>query len=317
MTRTLLPAAPFRRVIGCDVGKTSVVAFDTSTGHTSTIPNRPEHLARFAAAFDPACLVVCEATGGYEAALLQAMLDAGVPAHRADARRVKAFIRSLGILGKTDAIDARALAQYGQERHGQLARWQAPDPARDQLQALVLARRDFVEQRTACTNRTNAPGADAAQPYLQTLLNCLTAQITAIDTAIAALVQTHPPLTKAARTLHTINGVGATTAAALLALMPELGQLSRHQAAALAGLAPHPNQSGASTAYRRTKGGRPEVKRILFMAALSASRYNPSLASFYKRLIAHGKKPIVALVAVMRKLIIICNAKLKPKPATI
>jgi transposase len=303
--------------IGCDVGKASIVVFDTSTGQTSTLPNRPEELARFAAALDPTCLVVCEATGGYEAALLQAMLDAGVPAHRADARRVKAFIRSFGILGKTDAIDARALARYGEERYGQLARWQAPDLARDQLQALVLARRDFVEQRTACANRIAAPSADATQPYLQCLLDCLTDQVKAIDTAIAALVQTHPPLTAATHTLQSIAGIGATTAAALLALMPELGRLSRHQAAALAGLAPHPNQSGASNAYRQTKGGRPEVKRVLFMAALSASRYNPSLASFHQRLVARGKKPIVALVAVMRKLIVICNAKLRHTPNAI
>ena len=181
----------------------------------------------------------------------------------------------------------------------------------------MLARRDFVTQRTACANRLNAPGANAVQPYLQRLLDCLADQIKAIDAAVAALTQTHPPLTAATHTLQSIAGIGATTAAALLALMPELGQLSRQQAAALAGLAPHPNQSGARTAYRHTKGGRPEVKRTLFMAALSAARHNPSLASFHKRLVARGKKPIVALVAVMRKLIVLCNAKLRINQAAI
>ena len=106
-------------------------------------------------------------------------------------------------------------------------------------------------------------------------------------------------------------GVGAATAAALLALMPELGQLDRRQVAALAGLAPHPRQSGATEAYRRTRGGRPEVKRVLFMAALSAARYNETLRIVYQRLLANGKCKLVALTAIMRKLIVIANAKLR------
>ena len=112
--------------------------FDSHTGQTQTIPNRPAELQRFAAALDPTCLAICEATGGHETALLEALVNAERAAHRADARKVKAFIRSFGTLAKTDAIDARALAGYGQERHAKLARWQAPDPQRDQLQALVL-----------------------------------------------------------------------------------------------------------------------------------------------------------------------------------
>ncbi len=139
---------------------------------------------------------------------------------------------------------------------------------------------------TACTNRIAAPGADAAPPFPQRPLDCLTDQIKAIDAAVAALVHAHPPLTAAT---HTPQSIGAVTAAAPLAPMPELGQLSRHQAAALAGLAPHPKQSGARNAHRRTKAGRPKVKRVLVMAALSASRYNPNLASFRKQLVANGK----------------------------
>lgn len=310
------PACP-TRFIGCDVGKRSIVAFDSHTGHTTTFPNQANALADFAAALDPACLVVCEATGGYETGLLDALLQAQRPAHRADARKVHAFIRSFGTLGKTDAADARALARYGQERHAQLARWHAPDPHRATLQALVLARRDFVEQRTACTNRLQAPGSEAAQPYLRTLLTCLADQIKHLDAAIDALIKTHAPLRHAAQTLRTIKGVGPATAAALMALMPELGRVSRHQAASLAGLAPHPNQSGAADSYRRTKGGRPEVKRVLFMAALSAARHNPDLSRFHRNLTARGKKPIVALVAVMRKLIVIANAKLRATPCAI
>ncbi len=303
--------------IGCDVGKASIVVFDSRDERTTTIPNRAEELASFAASLDDSCLVICEATGGYEAALLGAMVAASIPAHRADARKVKAFIRSFGTLGKTDAIDARALKRYGRERHAKLARWQAPDKYREQLQELVLTRRDFVDQHKACKNRLDAPQAHNVAAYLGALEQCLRAQIEAIETAIEDLIRTHAPLEAAAKTLRGVAGIGATTAAALIALMPELGQMNRRQAASLAGLAPHPNQSGASDAYRRTRGGRPQVKNVLFMAALSAARHNKDLNAFYQRLKAAGKKPIVALVAVMRKLIVICNAMLRQKTAAI
>ena len=115
----------------------------------------------------------------------------------------------------------------------------------------------------------------------------------------------------AVNTLVAIEGMGAKTATALIALMPELGSLARRQAAALAGLRPDPRQSGELDAYRRTRGGRPEVKRVLFMAALSARKHNPTLKAFFERLVLAGKKPLVAITAIMRKLVVIANAKLK------
>jgi len=303
--------------IGCDVGKTSIVVFDSRDGRIRTVPNRPDELAAFAGELDQTCLVICEATGGHEAVLLRAMIMAAIPAHRADARKVKAFIRSFGTLGKTDAIDARALARYGQERDGRLARWQAPDEHRDQLQALVLTRQDFVAGQQAARNRLTAPGAEIVTPYLEQLLDCLETEIRAIEAAIEALIGRHKPLDEAAKTLRAVAGIGPTTAAGLVALMPELGRLNRRQAAALAGLAPHPRQSGASDAYRRTKGGRPEVKRLMFMAALSAVKHHQNLKAFYQRLVSNGKKKLVALTAVMRKLIVICNARLRDAPGAI
>lgn len=308
MTQTTCPPTHF---LGCDVGKASIVVFDSRDGRTRTIPNKAKELAAFAATLDATCLAVCEATGGYEAVLLDALLAARRPAHRADARKVKAFIRSFGTLGKTDAIDARALARYGQERHAQLARWQAPDVQRDKLQAMVLTRRDLVDQRLACKNRLGAPGSAAVAPYLKKLLACLNAQIAAIEAAARALIKAHPPLDKAVRLLCAMKGMGFLTAASVLALMPELGSTDRKQVACLAGLAPHPSQSGAKDAYRRTKGGRPEVKNVLFMAALTAAKHDPKMKAFYQRLIAQGKKKLVATVAVMRKMIVIANAILR------
>ena len=304
------PTTP-TRFIGCDVGKAEIVIFDSHSAVTRTVRNTPAALALVAAELDHTCLVVCEATGGYEAELLAAMTTAGRAAHRADARKVKAFIRSFGTLGKTDAIDARALARYGQERHPKLGLWQGQDPTRDRLQALVLTRNDLVAQRTACANRLAAPGAEPVRHHLEPLLTCLDTQIKALQSDIDALIGATQSLRQANAALRTIPGIGATTAAALLALMPELGRLNRRQAAALAGLAPHPNQSGGKDAHRRVKGGRPDVKRSLFMAAMAAARHGKTLRQTYLRLLANGKKPLVALTALMRKIIVIANAKLR------
>jgi transposase len=306
------PAKAPVSLIGCDVGKASIVIFDSRDNRTRSIHNRTEDLALFAASLDANCLIVCEATGGYEAALLAAMVTAAIPAHRADARKVKAFIRSYGTLGKTDAIDARALAVYGAERHTSLVRWQARDTYRGQLQSLVLTRKDLVETRVAYTNRLAAPGSGYAKIYLEALRDALNVQIEAIEAATKALIRDNEPLKQAVKTLTKITSIGFTTASALLALLPELGSVDRWQIASLSGLAPHPNQSGFTDGYRRTKGGRPEVRRALFMAALSAARHHKTLRPFYEKLVANGKKKMVALVAVMRKLIIICNAVLRP-----
>ncbi len=299
------------RFIGCDVGKASITVFDTASGQARTIPNRLPDLRRLARGLGPECLVVCEATGGYETRLLDAVLAAGVPAHRADARKVKAFIRSFGTLGKSDAIDAEALARYGAERHASLARWQPPDPVREELQALVLTRIDLVRMRQAQVNRLAAPGAAAVAGVLRAVLREIVAQLRAIEARIAALLRQHPVLARQAAVLNGIRGVGAVTAAALLALMPELGHVSGKQAAALAGVAPHPHESGQRVGYRRTRGGRPEVKRSLFMAALTASQGEGALAEAYRRLVARGKKPIVAITVVMRKLVVVANARIR------
>lgn len=297
--------------IGCDVGKAEIVVFDSRSGHVTSLRNEPETLAAFAATLDETCLAICEATGGYEAHLLAALTNAGRTVHRADARKVKAFIRSFGTLGKSDRIDARALAQYGRERHDRLARWQPRDHQRDQLQLMVATRRELVRQRAACRNRQQAPGTAGVAARLHRLVKAIDEEISGLEADIEALITACEPLARTVRILRGITGIGPATAAQLTALMPELGSMGRRQAAALAGLAPHPKQSGATDAYRRTRGGRPEVKLALFMAALSAARHDPALRCFYKRLCNNGKKPIVALVAVMRKLVIIANARIR------
>lgn len=304
------------RFIGCDVGKESIVVFDSASGQTRSLPNRKADLTRFARTLDDSCLVICEATGGYESRLLEAMLAAGRAAHRADARKVKAFIRSFGTLGKTDAIDARALARYGEERHQSLARWDTPDPIHQEIQALVLLRADLVRTRQAQRNRLAAPGmrgpeAVVAGGCLRALVRGLQAQIAVIEARLRTLIAAHPQLGHDEAVLRSIKGVGPATAATLLALMPELGRISGKQAACLAGVAPHPRQSGASDGYRSTRGGRAEVRPVLFMAALVAAHHNNALREVYERLVANGKKRLVAVTALMRKIIVIANAKLR------
>jgi transposase len=155
--------------IGADVDKATIVVEDSRDGRIRIVRNKRKDLVAFAARLDPTCLVICEATGGYEMELLAVLLEAGIPAHRADARRVKAFIRSHGTLGKTDRIDAAGLTRYGRERHASLPRWQARDDQRDQLHALVQARHDLVADHTAYTNRRAAPGSQPARRYLDAI----------------------------------------------------------------------------------------------------------------------------------------------------
>lgn len=299
------------RFVGCDVGKTTLVFAEHGQSATTGIANRRADIEAFVSGLDASCLLACEATGGHEALLLNVVTAMGFAVHRADARKVKAFIRSHGILGKTDAIDARQLALYAKERHESLPLWQEPNQNRQKLQSLVLTRQDMVADRVAWNNRLKAPGTEQAQAHMRTILACFETRIAAIEAEIATLLKTTPDLARDEQVLAAIPGIGPATAATLIALMPELGTLDRRQAAALAGLAPHPRQSGASNGYRRTKGGRPLVKKAVFMAALSASRTNPQLCQTYQRLVKAGKKPIVALTAIMRKLVVIANAKMR------
>jgi len=299
------------RILGCDVGKQEIVVYDKARNRLTRLPNQADALEAFAASLDPDCFVVCEATGGYELALLSALLCAGVPAHRADARKVKAFIRSFGTLGKTDAIDARALARYAEERRRDLPLWRARDEDRVRLQSFVLARRDLVADRLAYANRRDAPNAGPLRAHYDSLLREFEARIQALDAEIKALIEGCEPIAKTVKALVAIPGIGLKTAAALVGLLPELGSASPKRIASLAGLAPHPNQSGAADRHRFVHGGRPEVKRTLFMAALTARKHNPNLRVFYERLVANGKKPIVAITAVMRKLLTFANAVIR------
>jgi len=196
-------------------------------------------------------------------------------------------------------------------RQRALSLWVPPCKARKTLQALVLRRDELVKMRTAEQNRLQAPDNQPVRASLRAMLKALCAQIVALEEQIKALIETSKTLRQSHATLVAVPGIGALTAASLLALMPELGTLGRRQVAALAGLAPHPKDSGNHNGYRNVRGGRSQVKRTLFMAALVASKHHPVLKLVYKKLIENGKKPIVAITAIMRRLIVIINAKIR------
>lgn len=296
-----------RSCLGLDISKETIAISD---GHKVTfIPNQRSHIRRFLGHCD-ADLAICEPTGGYEAIVLEECLRQGLPVHRADTRKLKAFIRSRGRLGKSDAIDANEMAAYGMERWASLALWQTPEPHDTRLKALVRRRADLVTIRTAEYNRAKAPAGQALAITFKAVIGVINRQIMLIDKAIAALIRTSPIKIRA-DIAAAMSGIGATTAAAIIAILPELGQMDRRKAAALAGLAPHPNESGKKIGYRRTRGGRPEIRTILFMPAMQAARGRGEFAAFYKRLITAGKKPIVALCAVMRKIVITLNARIR------
>jgi transposase len=304
------------RVVGCDVGKAKITVFDTLTGRTSEVTNEPEALAAFVQQFGSECLVVCEATGGYERDLLIAAVEAGVPAHRADGRKVKAFIRSLGRIAKTDTIDAQGLARYGQERHQELAPWQPAADVLEELSTLVRLRRQLVGYRTALTNQLKAPGGKAAKARLQSLVDTTAEHIRGIEADLDTLVDQDLKITKRVEIITEIPGCGLLTAISIAALIPEIGTTTKRRITSLAGLAPHPHDSGERHGYRHTRGGRPEVKEVLFMAAMAARNHNPDLKAFYTRLVKNGKKPLVAITAVMRKLITIINARIRDAEKT-
>lgn len=301
--------------IGIDVSKDwlDVVIYAKAT-KPQRFQNNSEGFAVFAAQYGEQiqhALLVLESTGGYETAFITFALLQQWAVHRADPLTAKHFIRSLRLRGKTDMLDAAALARYGAERGHTLPCLSIPDADQQELAALASRRSDLMAMHVMEKQRSQHPRYAKLTAYVQPILEAIRHQIVVVETRMKTLVNDSKTLRLKSSILVSVKGVGSQTAISLLAAMPELGKLTRRQAAALAGCAPHPKDSGKSARYRATGGGRATVKQALYMASLSASRFNPTLRDFYDKLIKNGKKPMVALTAVMRKLITILNAKIR------
>jgi transposase len=254
-------------------------------------------------------LIVIEATGGLEHALASLLLQLGLPVAVVNPRAAREFARSMGHLAKTDAIDALALAHYAHtlahkaEQAGVLLQ---PVPAHlESLQVMVLRRKQLTDMRTAELNRRGG-AMRVLRNSIEAVIKTLNEQIDALDQDIGRQLDEH--FKELDARFESIKGIGPTTCASVIAFMPELGRISNARAAKLAGLAPLNNDSGQSRGKRSIWGGRKLVRSALYMATLSAVRFNPVIKAFYVRLLASGKCKKAALTACSHKLLRILNA---------
>jgi transposase len=249
--------------------------------------------------------IVVEATGGYEAKLVEHLCTAKLPVARVNPGRVRKFAQGLNWLAKTDKIDAKLLARFGEKANPRLTKLPSEDEKR--LSALVKRRKQVLEMLVSEHNRLETADPDVL-PYIQDSMTMLQKQLDELDQAIRSLIDNTPDLKGKQDLLLSVPGVGQVTASTLASQLPELGTCDRKEIATLVGVAPFCHESGKKHGKRFIKGGRPYIRSVLYMATLSATRFNPVIRVFYKRLIDFGKETKVALVACMRKLLTILNA---------
>lgn len=248
--------------------------------------------------------VVCEASGGYEAALIACLLAEGIEVCRVQPGRVRAFAHAEGLMAKTDPIDAALLRRFGEQMKPRLER--PADPAATTLRELLEHRRALCDQLVAVENRLTLAGK-TLRKLLERQQAFLKKELAAVEALIEEHINQDPTLREKAQRLRQMQGVGPVLAATLLGYLPELGQIESAQIAALVGVAPYAKDSGKSKRPRHVRAGRAAVRHVLFMAAVAATRFNPVLGAFYARLVAKGKPKMVCLVAVMRRMLGVLN----------
>jgi transposase len=249
-----------------------------------------------------------EPSGGYERGVIRSLLVAGLSVRRINPNKLRQFARARGVLAKNDRLDARLIAEYVTIMPTRAVQ---RDPVTERLAEIVTTRRQLCDEHVAVENQT-AHIEDALLRRLnKRRLARLKTDIFLLDRRMAEIVATNADLTRRYELLTAMRGVGPTLAFTLIALLPELGQMGRKQIAALVGLAPYDFDSGKLKGRRCIYGGRLPVRNVLYMAAMSACRYNPTLKVFHDRLAAANKKPKVVIVAVMRKMITTLNAMLR------
>lgn len=297
-----------RVVVGIDVAKDKVDTCIRRLALRQTFPSTPQGHRQLVAwlrkhKVDKAAM---EASGGYERGWAKALRQAGIEVWIVDPKRVRSFALSAGRLAKNDAIDAEMIAWFAETFSE--APGQSHDAAHEQLQALVKARKNLIDIKTRLQTQNEHMPPGPVQKAHARVLKSLVAEITKLEAAIAALVKATPEFAERAEIIESVPGLAETTSATLIAGMPELGQVSDEIAAALIGVAPYDDDSGQRRGERHIKGGRRWVRNAIYMPCLgAATQNNPVLKAYYERLLAKGKEPKVALVASMRKLIVILN----------
>jgi transposase len=296
------PASP--TFLGIDVSKASLdVHFSDGRAALGKLDNRGVSIKRFVAQLskNPPVLTALEATGGYENAVLHALLDAGVSVVRVNPLRVRRFAQSRGQQAKNDALDARVLADFARvnvDRLRPMAR--LSDTAR-MLKELVARRRQLVEQCTANKSQQEHAGFPQVRKSIRATLRHLQGQIAAVEALIQEQIDQDADLRHRQEILLTVKGVGLAVSRVLVSELPELGNLDRRLIASLVGVAPFEEQSGTVNKERHIRGGRATVRAALYMATLVATRRDPVIKAYYEHLKGRGKPKKVALVACMRK----------------
>jgi len=300
-----------QRFVGIDVSKAQLDLAARPGGPPRRRPHDEAGIAAIVAELraDRPALIVVEATGTLHAPLVAALLAAELPVAVVNPRQVRDFARAVGRLAKTDAIDAAVLAHFAEAVRPEPR--PIPDAQARELTALLGRRRQLIEMRVAERNRLHAMPTTAVRQDLEAHIAYLTTQIDRTDGQLEAAIQASPAWRAKDQLLRGIPGIGPVASRTLLAVLPELGTLSRGKIAALVGLAPMNRDSGTLRGRRTITGGRAEVRSTLYLAALSAVRYNPAVRAFYERLRAAGKAAKVALTAAARKLLVIADAILR------
>jgi transposase len=297
--------------LGLDVAKDTVALASEPAGLAGAFATTPAGLAALVAQCQaqPVALVVLEATGGYDAPVVAALAAAALPVVVVNPRQVRDFAKALGQLAKTDRIDAQVLARFG--ARVQPTPRPLPTAATEALEALVVRRRQLQEMLYAERHRLTLARGRPVRANLRRHIQWLERSLSDTEAEVAATIAASPVWRVQEDLLPSVPGVGPQLACTLLGQLPELGQLDRHQIAALVGVAPFACDSGQWRGSRHCWGGRAGVRRVLYMAALVGTRYNPVLRAFYQRLRHAGKPAKVAITACARKLLVILNAILR------
>jgi len=296
---------------GIDISKDTLDLAFNAEANVKSFANQDEGIKQLIEQLQqrPVALIVVEATGGYEARLVIELALARLPVVVINPRQVRDYARALGVLAKTDHLDARVLARFAAEVRPEIRPF--PEENERKLGEWVMRRRQLIGMQTAESNRqAHARSSEVKQSHAA-VLKFLQDELDRLNKQIDQLLETNLLWKVKNDLLQSVKGVGPVTSRTLIAELPELGQLSRRRIASLAGLAPFNRDSGKRRGKRAIAGGRRGVRTALYMAALSASRCNPVIRQYYQRLVQKGKCFKVAMAACMRKLLTILNAMLR------
>jgi len=299
------------RIIGIDVAQDKLDVFDPDHHIQKEIANTKNDIRRNLVKMlkDQDVFVICEATGGCERTLVKQLQSAGIPVCVTNPAQVRHFAIGIGRIEKTDPIDAYVLSLFGQQV--ELFPTLPKTPLQEEHESLVRRREQLLQMISQEQNRLRHCHDTQIRSMVEKVLKTLRSQLKVVDGKLGKVLQQVTEIDPQITVLQSIPGVGTVTVATIACDLPELGKLNRNQISKLAGVAPIARDSGKKSGRRRIIGGRQSVRRVLYMAALVATRHNPVIRSFYQKLIDAGKEKKVALVACMRKLLTIMNTMVR------